>query len=45
MATRKQLEEALRRVREVNGSPDIIAALLSALERKTDDDDADRNWY
>lgn len=42
MATRKQLEEALRRVVEVNGSPDIIAALLSAL-RETDDDDADRD--
>ena len=43
MATRKQLEEALRLVREVNGSPDIIAALLSALERETDDDAADRD--
>ena len=29
---KEQLQKALDAVREINGSPDIIAALLSALE-------------
>lgn len=44
MATKAQLEEALRRVREIDGSPDIIAALLSALEDGNFDDEGDNNW-
>jgi len=29
---KEQLKKALEAVREINGSPDIIAALLSAIE-------------